>query len=243
MRRINTRFTLETLLDEVEPFLRQFPDHQPKGTREAIEAKSCVLAPPFDPAPFDRALGGMSAFAAPRGSRPRIVWPHRWEHDKDPDAFFAAVARLAEEGLDFEVAVAGQAFRDIPESILVAEQTLGERLMHIGEPEDRDAYAGLLAGADIAVSTAHNEFFGLAMIEAAYAGCYPVVPDRLAYAELYPSEFRYADSEQLVGTLRSLVQQRPTPGQGRVLAEQYTFDRLIPAYDALFEQVARETRA
>ena len=70
------------------------------------------------------------------------MWPHRWEHDKNPDEFFSAVARLAEEGLDFEVVVAGQSFRDVPEAILAAEQTLGSRLVHLGQPRTRGDYAG-----------------------------------------------------------------------------------------------------
>lgn len=48
--------------------------------------------------------------AAPivRGEVPRVVWPHRWDHDKDPGAFFSASETLAGEGIAFEVAVAGQ---------------------------------------------------------------------------------------------------------------------------------------
>ena len=42
-------------------------------------------------------------------SRLRVAWPHRWEHDKGPAAFFEAV--LA-PGVDCEVCVLGQAFAD-----------------------------------------------------------------------------------------------------------------------------------
>ena len=66
------------------------------------------------------------------------MWPHRWEHDKNPEEFFAAVGALAEEGLEFEVAVAGQAFKDVPEPIQRAEDLLGDRLVHLGEPKSRE---------------------------------------------------------------------------------------------------------
>jgi len=231
----NTRWNLERFVAEIPGFIREFPDHHPKGLAETIAAKSQVLAPPFDPGAFD---------AAPpsRGQRCRIVWPHRWEHDKNPDAFFSAVARLAEEGLDFEVVVAGQAFSDVPESILAAEARLGERLVHVGEPGDRSAYARLLASCDVAVSTADNEFFGIAMVEASYAGCFPLVPDRLAYPELYPPAMRYRDGDELVARLRELVPSPPAPGAARSLAERYTFDALLPGYDAVFREVAAVTR-
>lgn len=41
---------------------------------------------------------------------------------------------------------------------------------------------------NVIVSTAQHEFFRVAMLEAFRAGCVPLVPDRLAYTELYPNE-------------------------------------------------------
>lgn len=228
----NTCWHLDGFLERIEPFLKQFPDFVPRGTVERIAAKSTVLAPPFDPRPFDM-------HPPRRGERVRIVWPHRWEHDKDPEVFFAAVHALVSEGLDFEVAVAGQSFRDTRERIEEMAAGLGSRLVALGEPDGRDAYAALLASADVAVSTARNEFFGLAMVEACYAGCWPVVPDRLAYPELYPADNRYADQDGLVALLRSLVLERPVPGAARSIAKPFTVDRLAPEYRDVFEAVAR----
>ena len=234
----NTRWNLDTFLAEIPGFLKQFPDHLPRGVADRIAAKSSVLPPPFDPGPFDRTLGPHGVRAAVRGDRPRIVWPHRWEHDKDPETFFAAVSQLADEGLQFEVAVAGQVFGDRPDVFAEAEAHLGDRLVHLGEPEGRDDYARLLASADIAVSTAGNEFFGIAMIEAAYAGCYPLVPDRLAYPELYPAAMRYTSIDALVARLRALVFEPPVPGAARGPAERFTFEQLTEAYSAVFHEVA-----
>ena len=228
----NTRYNLDGFLREIPGFLREFPDHRPVGVPERIAARSQVLAPPFDPAPFE-------ATTPTRGRRTRIVWPHRWEHDKDPDAFFTAVEELAAEGLDFEVAVVGQSFRETAPVIAEAAAILGDRLAHLGEPESRGAYARLLASADVAVSTARNEFFGLAMLEACHAGCTPIVPDRLAYTELYPAECRYASHGELVNLLRALILERPEPGAYRAIAEPFTFDELAPRYAEVFERVAR----
>lgn len=231
----NTRWNLERFLAEIGPFLRRFPDHHPRGVAAAIEERSAVLPPPFDPAPFD-------AHPPVRGDRPRVIWPHRWEHDKDPGSFFAAVSTLAAEGLDFEVVIAGQAFRETADGIQEAARLLGDRLVHVGEPASREAYAQLLASSDIAVSTAVNEFFGLAMIEAAYAGCYPLVPDRLAYPELYPREFRYAHGDSLVSRLRSLILERALPGAARDVAEAFTFGSLAARYAEELSAVARNGR-
>lgn len=236
----NTRWNLDGFLREIPPFLREFPDHVPDGVAERIAPKCRVHPPPFDPTAFDSALPGGVA-SAPRGPRARIAWPHRWEHDKDPEAFFAAVGTLAAEGLDFEVVIAGQSFRETEGAMREAAEALGDRLVHCDEPATRDEYARLLAGCDIAVSTARNEFFGIAMIEACYAGCVPLVPERLAYPELYPEAFRYGSEDSLVARLRALVLERPAPGAARVLAEAYTFEALAPEWQDALEAVAKGT--
>jgi len=227
----NTRWNLEQFVAEIPGFIREFPDHHPRGLAESIAKKSRVLAPPFDPVAFD-------ASPPTRGASCRIVWPHRWEHDKNPEEFFSAVMALAEEGLDFEVAIAGQSFRETEGLMREAATALGSRLVHCDEPTSREEYAALLASADVAVSTATNEFFGLAMVEACYAGATPLVPDRLAYPELYGPESRYANAGELVARLRGHILHRPAPLAARGLAERFTFDRLAPEYAALFAEVA-----
>lgn len=227
----NTRYNLDGFVAEIPGFIKGFPDHHPRGVAERVAAKSVVLAPPFDSAAFDEVQ-------PVRGVRPRIVWPHRWEHDKDPEAFFSAVSALAREGLDFEVAVAGQSFRETRDTMRDAALALGSRLVHCEEPASRSEYARLLASADVAVSTARNEFFGLAMMEACYAGCMPLVPDRLAYPELYSGDFLYRNNEELVARLRALILAPPAPGSARSISEGYTFDALADEYAAMFNSVA-----
>jgi len=227
----NSAWNRDNFLAEIPDFLRQFPDHQPRGLEQIIAAKSTVLPPPFDPVAFD-------AVSPSRSQRCRILWPHRWEHDKNPEQFFSAVMQLASEGLEFEVAIAGQSFRETEGLMREAAHALGDRLVHCSEPADRRAYAELLASADIVVSTAGNEFFGLAMVEACYAGAYPLVPDRLAYPEIYPAEYRYGDVAQLTARLRSLITDRPAEGEAKGLAERYTFDALVPDYTAMLTRVA-----
>ena len=230
----NTRWNLEQFCAEIPGFIGEFPDHQPRGLAEAIAEKSVVLAPPFDPTPFDAA-------SPVRGERCRIVWPHRWEHDKDPDTFFSAVMRLAGEGADFEVVVAGRSFRETEGLMREAAGALGSRLVHCDQPASREEYARLLATADVAVSTATNEFFGLAVVEACYAGATPLVPNRLAYPELYGPEYRYNGMEELVARLRGHIAHRPAPNAARGLAAHYTFERLAPAYRGLFKAVASDS--
>jgi len=61
----------------------------------------------------------------------------------------------------------------------------------------KEEYYRTLMESRIAVSFSHQETWGIAMIEAVFAGCIPFVPDRLSYRELYPRQFRYGSADEL----------------------------------------------
>ena len=44
----------------------------------------------------------------------KIAWPHRWEHDKNPESFFECLTRLKSDGFRFRVAVLGESFEEKP---------------------------------------------------------------------------------------------------------------------------------
>ena len=56
-------------------------------------------------------------------------------------------------------------------------------------------YYEILAKSKICVSFSLQETFGIAMIEAVLLGCIPLVPDRLAYKEMYFDDFKYRGDE------------------------------------------------
>lgn len=185
-----------------EKLLRLMPDCVPADLVGTMRSRALVLPPPVFVPDVARALGAVA-------SRPRILWSHRWEYDKNPGPFFEALVRLDEEGVDFELVCLGEQFRTAPPEFASACDRLRHRLVHAGFVSDRAAYYDLIATCDIVVSTAIQENFGLAIIEGALVGCQPVVPTRLAYPEVIPSAFHdqclYGDDDDLLDHLRSVL--------------------------------------
>ena len=67
---------------------------------------------------------------------------------------------------------------------------------------DKGAYFRLLAEAKVVFSAALQENFGYSMLEAATLGAVPVVPDRLAYTEIWPEACRYESMEHAEALVR-----------------------------------------
>lgn len=121
----------------------------------------------------------------------RVVWPHRWEHDKGPDELLAladeAWAREQAGGPAIRWWLLGQRYGEVPEPLRVMLERHRDRIEHAG-PLPREAYLAALHGCDWVLSTARHEFFGMAVAEALVAGCLPWLPRRLSYPELVPPE-------------------------------------------------------
>ncbi len=185
----NSRYNMETLLDGARELLSVMPDGVPKGIVEAIEKRSQVL-----PVPLEEEL--YTCDSREYEGPVRILWNHRWEHDKAPERFLGALCELADRGVEFGAHVVGQQFRDRPPVFDEMRERLDGHVLSWGFVEDEARYREILTTADVVVSTALHDFQGIAVLEAVAAGCLPLVPDRLAYREFFPDECRYESLEE-----------------------------------------------
>ena len=116
-----------------------------------------------------------------RGARCRIVWPHRWEHDKDPEAFFAAVTALAHEGLDFEVAVAGQEFAETGAGSRPPPRRWATGSRTSASPRGATRTRGCWRARTSPCRPPSTSSSAWRWSRRPTRGCFPLVPDRLAY--------------------------------------------------------------
>jgi glycosyltransferase involved in cell wall biosynthesis len=233
----NSEFHRREWFDALPGFLRRFPDHRHSALIEGVEQRSSVLPVGVDPVVF----GARRDVA---DGPPLILWNHRWEYDKNPDAFVAAVDALAADGLPFRLAIAGQRFTNVPPALDGARVRHAGRLVHFGTASPDD-YLGLLRRADVVVSTALHDFFGLAVVEAMAAGALPVLPRRLAYPELVPPEIAarwlYDDDRQLVDRLhRAVVDDAARLHDAaavRAHVHRFRWPHVAREYDALIDRL------
>lgn len=126
-----------------------------------------------------------------------IVWNHRWEWDKGPDDFFKAISLLESAQVDFKISVLGESFGEVPPVFEHAKAQFASRILNWGYLPTKEDYRNVLLDADIVVSTAHHEFFGVSVIEAISCGCFPLCPRRLVFPEYLPDENLYNTVEQV----------------------------------------------
>jgi glycosyltransferase involved in cell wall biosynthesis len=242
----NSAFNRDSFLAALPALLNRMPDYQPFEAVERIRAKSEIQPQ------------GVRAMP-PRGVRQpgplRILWAARWEHDKNPKLFFDALTRLKSSGVDFRVSVIGEQFRDAPEVFAQAREHFRDHIDRWGYQKTRDEYEAALLAADVIVSTADHEFFGISVVEAIAAGASPILPRRLAYPEILsgiaPTDeelFFYdgtvpglADKLQLLSSQIASGDLWQGDARRAIRAvERFTWPKLAPRLDQALESITRD---
>lgn len=124
--------------------------------------------------------------------RPYVVFPHRLAPEKQPEQF----QRLQEKYW--------QAYREdmTPSVVWVRTQDVYS---------NKAEFYSLLGHASAAFSSALQETWGIAQLEAWYLGATPIVPDRLSYSEIYPAQAKYRTLDAAAALVHEALHGQPMP--------------------------------
>ena len=173
----NSQYHKDIFLEALPVFLKAYPKFKWKEDYGRIVKMSVVLPIGLD----------LPNYSQNRG-RPTFIWNHRWEYDKRPELFFSTLIALSKRHIDFDLIVLGKEYERSPPVFTTAKEILSKHIIHWGWVEDKLAYHRLLAKANIMVVTGVQDFFGISIVEAIAVGCFPLLPNRLAYPEHVPDE-------------------------------------------------------
>ncbi|XP_049885327.1 glycosyltransferase-like domain-containing protein 1 isoform X2 [Pectinophora gossypiella] len=210
----NSYYNQDSFLSHINGHLNLQPDYRLKDLDQTIRPKCTVIYYPLDLYTIDYHLSSRDAICSSAGEETsdelHIVWPHRWEFDKNPEAFYKCLCKMDESGHMFKVSILGETFGKKMEVFNDLHERLTTKLVNLGYVSSPAKYYGILKTADVVVSTAIHEFFGVAVLEAVYCGCVPVVPNRLAYTELYGGRVEeiYETEEELYDILVNLCKRK-----------------------------------
>jgi len=232
----NSKYHRDSFIHEVRILLKHFPDHNELDTIQKIEEKCAVLQLGLDLKRFDE-------HKTKRIGPPLILWNHRWEYDKNPEAFFKTLFQLDEDGIDFRLVVLGENFKTTPSIFNEAKEKLKDKIAHFGYCENFTYYAKWLWKADILPVTNIQDFFGISIMEAIYCNTYPLLPNRLTYPDLLPNEWHsshiYTDDDDIVNKLKWCIFNVDEIRKIRIskMADQYDWETMAPVYDERFTSI------
>lgn len=229
----NSGYHRDVFFEYLPGLLRRFPDHRHDHLIAEVKTRSEVLPVGVD-------LSWLPELSQRSGS-PRILWNHRWEHDKDPDSFADAVEQLVDMDVDFELVLAGSRSPKTPPALDRIQDIAGQRVVHDGAAPT-STYRKLVADSDIVVSAALQEFFGVSVVEAVASWCRPVLPNRLSYPWLIPEEHHqavlYENGHLLPALVNALGDASPPVGLAHSM-RRFSWEQIAPLYDDRLERLAR----
>jgi glycosyltransferase involved in cell wall biosynthesis len=181
----NSAFNRDSMLEALSDQAKRWPDFVPHEAMDQVTSKSTVEHPGVEIPPLDwQSIEQARRERVASGQPLHLIWAARWEHDKNPAGLLAALRKLNDLGVPFKLSVVGQQYRNVPAEFETIQTEFADSIERWGYQPDRATYWRALCDADVFVSTATHEFFGLAAAEAIAAGVYPLLPNRLAYPEL-----------------------------------------------------------
>lgn len=230
----NSQFNRETMLGHLRRLSSSWPDFAPRQQIQQIADKAAIERP---------GVQFVSGTCRPMNVPLHLVWAARWEHDKNPAQFLEILKQLRVREFEFQLSVLGQGYTNVPREFATIADMFATEIRHWGFQSSRDDYLRILAEADVFLSTASHEFFGLSAVEAICCGCIPLLPNRLVYPEWLHTDvkpdrrqFLYESVDQAVEFIVALPQSDVLSVATELTNEcrqQYAWSGRADAMDAL----------
>ncbi len=231
----NSNYHRTSFLGALPVFLNRFPDYNQHHLLETIKNKSRVIPVGIEPLNNSKNL---------KNTRPRILWNHRWEFDKNPGSFFNCMDQLQAKNLPFDLVVLGEKGNKHPKIFDSIEKKYRNELIHFGYTENASEYKDIIESCDIIPVTSNQDFFGISVVESILSGVYPLLPQRLAYPEHIPkalhNKFLYRSENELNEKLVELVRNWPKMEVDQNLIQhvkRYEWPNIITAMDDAMESL------
>ena len=230
----NSEYHKSSFLSSLPSFVKKFPTYPWKKDLNNLNGKASVLPIGIDLSLFRERIH--------RCDCPIFLWNHRWEYDKGPTEFFETLFGLKKEGIGFELIVLGKSHNRKPKIFELAKKRLSNEIIHWGFAANRSDYIALISQANIAMVTSNQDFFGISTVEAIAAGCYPILPNKLAYPEHIPPN----SHPDVIYNKGELFEKVKTVIDNKAYAEvnhfqqylnKYECQQVVKDYDDLFESV------
>ena len=230
----NSQYHLDSYIDGLRKYLKKMPDFRNLESVDLIKKKSSVLP----------IWCNLTKNISKKIEHPIILWNHRWEYDKNPKLFFETLFELNDLKIDFSLIILGENYSEYPEIFDTAKNKLKDKIIHFGYCENYIEYLKYLKMSNILPVTSHQDFFGISIVEAVSSGCYPILPKRLTYPDLFDykkNNFLFYNSDlelkdKLVSVIKNIKNYTSTIKE----ISQETFDKfnwknISKKYDSAFE--------
>jgi glycosyltransferase involved in cell wall biosynthesis len=236
----NSSYHRDALAAALPSFLREVGDPRHGDRLDDVLARAEVLPVGVD-------LGDLrpDEQTPDEATVPTVLWNHRWDWDKRIDDALRMLVDVAEQGVAFDLVLAGERPGPASPKIKALLATLDDRI-RVNAHLPRADYVAAVRDSDVVLSTAVHEFFGVAMVEAMAAGCVPVLPADLSYPEIVPEGW-HGDAlyERVPGAgVERLAEVLANPASARAnvagLAEsmrRFDWSVVAPLYDARMERL------
>ena len=240
----NSKWHFEDFFEGLKKFQTRFPIQYDFET--SLREKSRVVYPCID---FDGLPTLNTRIRKPNEENCgpiKILWNHRNDYDKGFARLVPLLRQLVDANIPFQWIHLGESKTDGCEKIDRLVEVLGNRLIHVGRVEDRIHYLKWLERADIVISLSDHEFFGMSVLEAIRAGCFPLLPNRLSYPELISATLQdyvlYEKEKDLYKRLvyfaknPEIIRSPPIQESAQLIAdaERFSFAARIKELDGLF---------